>query len=144
MVRFKRSEYDSVLKADNPYNGDDKPTPLFIDTDTNSLVMWSGIIEDIPEVGDKITSGSPVKYEGVVKEHFFAAGWVGLKVLPYPQYHEALSKQSYGSLPKEGEPWTTVDLVWNYGIDLLKGLNEKYPRSERQIWSGKTDLQKGK
>ena len=119
MTRFERSEYDSVLKADSPYSEDDKRTPLFTDKDTNSLVMWSGVLENIPEVGDKITSGSPVKYEGIVKEHFFSAGFVGLKVSPYPQYHEALSKQSYGKLPKEGEPWTTVDLVWNWGVDLL-------------------------
>jgi len=119
MMRFKRSEYDSVLKADSPYSGDDKPTPLFTDKDTGCLVMWSGK-EDIPEVGDKIKSRIPVEYEGVVKEHFLEAGYVGLKVLPYPQYHEALSDNiiPYGHLPKKGEPWTTVDLVWNYGIDL--------------------------
>ena len=122
MDRFKRSDYDSVLKADSPYSGDDKPTPLFTAKDTDSLdstlVMWSGKLKNIPEVGDKIKSRTPVEYEGVVKEHFLEAGFVGLKVLPYPQYHEALSKQSYGKLPKEGEPWTTVDLVWNWGVDL--------------------------
>ena len=119
MARFKRSDYDSVLKSDSPYSEDDNPTPLFTDKDTNSLVMWSGVLENIPEVGDKITSGSPVKYEGIVKEHFFAAGFVGLKILPYPEYRETLSKQHYGKLPKEGETWGTTDLVWNYGIDLL-------------------------
>ena len=120
MIRFKRSDYDSVLKADSPHSGDDKPTPLFTDKDTNSLVMWSGKLKNIPEVGDKIKSRIPVEYEGVVKEHFLEAGYVGLKVLPYPQYHEALSNNiiRYGHLPKKGEPWTTVDLVWNYGIDL--------------------------
>jgi len=120
MTRFKRSDYDSVLKADSPHTSSltDKPTPLFTDKDTGSLVMWSGKLKNIPEVGDKIKSRTPVEYEGVVKEHFLEAGFVGLKVLPYPQYHEALSKQSYGHLPKEGEPWTTVDLVWNWGIDL--------------------------
>jgi hypothetical protein len=120
MVRFKRSDYDSVLSEDSPYTPrlTDKPTPLFTDKDTGSLVMWSGKLKNIPEVGDKIKSRTPVEYEGVVKEHFLEAGFVGLKVLPYPQYHEALSKQSYGHLPKEGEPWTTVDLVWNYGVDL--------------------------
>ena len=117
MVRFKRSEYDSVLKADNPYNGDDKPTPLFIDTDTNSLVMWSGE-EDIPEVGDEVKSRVPDVYEGVVKEYFFSYGYVGIKVLPYPQYHKLLSKHSYGQLPKEGESWTVKDLIHNYGVDL--------------------------
>jgi len=120
MIRFKRSEYDSVLKEDSPFTPrlTDKPTPLFTDKDTGSLVMWSGKLKNIPEVGDKIKSRTPVEYEGVVKEHFLEAGFVGLKVLPYPQYHEALSKQSYGHLPKEGEPWTTVDLVWNWGVDL--------------------------
>ena len=122
MTRFKRSDYDSVLKADSPHTSrlTDKPTPLFTDKDTGSLVMWSGKLKNIPEVGDKIKSRTPVEYEGVVKEHFLEAGYVGLKVLPYPQYHEALSDNiiPYGHLPKKGEPWTTVDLVWNYGIDL--------------------------
>ena len=122
MARFKRSEYDSVLKADSPYSEDDKPTPLFTAKDTDSLdstlVMWSGKLKNIPEVGDVIKSIIPIEYEGIVKEHFFAAGWVGLKILPYPQYHEALSKQHYGQLPREGEPWTVKDLVTNFGCDL--------------------------
>ena len=119
MSRFKRSDYDSVLKADSPYTPrlTDKPTPLFTDADTESLVMWSGE-GDIPEVGDIVDMRVPVRYQGVVKGHFFGYGWVGLKVLPYPQHHEALSKQGYGKLPKEGEPWTDVDLVHNHGVDL--------------------------
>ena len=123
MDRFKRSEYDSVLKDDSPYSGrtEESPTPLFLDKETESFVMWSGG-KDIPEVGDKVKSRVPDVYEGVVKGHFFGYGYVGIKVLPYPQYHEALSKQSYGQLPKEGEPWTVKDLVHNYGCDIY---NEK-------------------
>jgi len=119
MARFKRSEYNSILKEDSPYQErgvSDDPTPLFMDSDKN-LVMWSGE-GDIPEVGDIVDMRVPVRYQGVVKGHFFGYGWVGLKVLPYPQHHEALSKQGYGKLPKEGEPWTDVDLVHNYGVDL--------------------------
>jgi len=117
MARFERSEYDSVLKADSPYIGDDKPTPMFIDRDTEALVMWSGEV-DIPEVGDIVDMRVPVRYQGVVKEHFFGFGYAGIKVSPYPQYHEALSKHGYGKLPKKGEPWTEKDLVHNYGCDL--------------------------
>ena len=120
MIRFKRSEYDSVLKEDSPYTPrlTDKPTPLFTDEDTGSLVMWSGVLENIPEVGEKVKSRVPVEYEGVVKGYFFGYGWVGLKVLPYPEYREALSKQGYGNTPREGEKWTAVDFVHNYGVDL--------------------------
>ena len=119
MIRFKRSEYNSVLKDDSTYFGrtEESPTPLFLDTETEALIMWSGE-GDIPEVGDKVDMRVPVRYEGVVKGHFFGYGWVGLKVLPYPQYHEALSKEGYGKLPKEGGAWTVVDLVHNYGCDL--------------------------
>jgi hypothetical protein len=121
MARFKRSDYDSVLKEDSPYRnrkgkGKDKPTPLFLD-DGGNLVMWSGK-GDIPEVGGKVTMRTPVIYSGIVKSHFMEYGWVGVKVLPYPEYHEALSQQSYGKLPKVGESWTTEDLVYNYGCDL--------------------------
>jgi hypothetical protein len=119
--RFERSEYDSVLREDSPYqNGGlapEKPTPMYIDRDTESLVMWSGD-GDIPEVGDIVDLRVPVRYQGVVKEHFFGFGYVGIKVLPYPQYHEALSKEGYGKLPKEGVIWTAVDWVHNYGCDL--------------------------
>ena len=118
MIRFKRSEYNSVLKADSVWldRSDDTPVPLFFDNN-DRLVMWSGK-EDVPEVGDKVKCRVPTAYEGVVKEHFLECGWVGLKVLPYPQYHEALSEQHYGQLPREGEPWTVQDLVTNFGCDL--------------------------
>ena len=116
--KFKRSEYDSVLKEDSPYRDyKDKSTPLFLDAELGHLVMWSGK-GDIPEVGGKVTRRTPVIYSGIVKSHFMEYGWVGVKVLPYPEYHEALSQQSYGKLPKVGESWTTEDLVYNYGCDL--------------------------
>jgi hypothetical protein len=121
MIRFKRSDYDSVLKEDSPYKGGalapEKPTPMFMDSDTESLVMWSGE-GDIPEVGDEVDMRVPVRYQGVVKEHFFGFGYVGIKVLPYPQHHEELRKQGYGKLPKVGEKWTAKDLVHNYGCDI--------------------------
>jgi hypothetical protein len=119
MIRFKRSEYNSVLKDDSTYSGrtEESPTPLFLDAETESFVMWSGE-GDIPEVGDKVDMRVPVRYQGVVKSHFFSYGYVGVKVLPYPQHHEELRKQGYGQLPKVGERWTVKDLVHNYGVDL--------------------------
>ena len=45
-------------------------------------------------------------------------GYVGMRVLPDPEYHEALSEQGYGKLPKVGEEWTKEDLVYNYGVDI--------------------------
>jgi hypothetical protein len=81
--------------------------------------MWSGK-HDIPEVGDKVAMGTPVRYEGVVKGHFISAGYVGVKVLPYPWYHASISKVGYGNTPKEGEPWTVKDLVHNFGIDIFE------------------------
>ena len=119
MARFKRSDYDSVLKEDSPYKErsvGDKPTPLFLDSDKN-LVMWSGK-GDIPEVGDKVDMRVPVRYTGIVQSHFMEYGYVGMRVLPYPEYHEALSQQGYGKLPKAGEKWSKEDLVYNYGVDI--------------------------
>ena len=123
MARFKRSEYDSVLKGDSPYQkrGDkDSPTPLFLDSDKN-LVMWSGK-GDIPEVGDWVSMRTPTSYSGIVASHFMEYGYVGMRVRPDPEYHETLSQQGYGKLPKVGEDWTKADLVYNYGCDLTPDL----------------------
>lgn len=124
MTRFKRSEYDGVLKEDSPYHSrkivsQRYPTPLFLDNDEN-LVMWSGD-GDIPEVGDKVEMNTPIRYAGVVQSHFTEFGYVGMRVLPYPEYHKALSQQGYGKLPKAGEKWTKEDVVYNYGVDIYKG-----------------------
>ena len=128
MARFKRSEYDSVLKEDSPYQKRSVPrgyistgdkTPLFLDSNKN-LVMWSGK-GDIPEVGDKVDMRVPVRYTGIVQSHFTEYGYVGMRVLPYPEYHEALSQQGYGKLPKAGEKWSKEDVVYNYGVDIYKG-----------------------
>ncbi len=125
MARFKRSEYDSVLKEDSPYQKRSVPrgyistedkTPLFLDSDKN-LVMWSGK-GDIPEVGDKVDMRVPVRYTGIVQSHFMEYGFVGVRVRPDPEYHEILSQQGYGKLPKVGEDWTKADLVYNYGVDI--------------------------
>lgn len=119
MARFKRSEYDSVLKEDSPYQErgvKDNPTPLFM-YDNKQLVMWSGE-GDVPEVGDHVTMRVPVRYTGIVQSHFMEYGYVGMRVLPDPEYHEALSEQGYGKLPKVGEEWTKEDLVYNYGVDI--------------------------
>ena len=119
MARFKRSEYDSVLKENSPYQERgvmDNPTPLFM-YDNKQLVMWSGE-GDVPEVGDHVTMRVPVRYTGIVQSHFMEYGYVGMRVLPDPEYHEALSQQGYGKLPKVGEEWTKEDLVYNYGVDI--------------------------
>ena len=81
MARFKRSEYDSVLKEDSPYQERgvlDEPTPLFMDSN-KGLVMWSGK-GDIPEVGDYVSMRVPVPYSGIVVSHFMEYGYVGLRV----------------------------------------------------------------
>jgi len=97
---------------------------LFVDTDTQSFVAWSG--QDsylhVPEVGMKIKSRVPVEYEGIVRGHYFSYGYVGIKVEPYPWFHKALSNNNvqYGNLPTESDTWTDEDLVWNYGNDLLE------------------------
>lgn len=119
MARFKRSEYDSVLKENSPYQERgvmDNPTPLFMDSN-KGLVMWSGE-GDIPEVGDHVTMRVPVRYTGIVQSHFMEYGYVGMRVLPDHEYREALSQQGYGKLPKVGEEWTKADLVYNYGVDI--------------------------
>ena len=118
MARFKRSEYNSILKEDSPYqDGDDNiPTPLFMDSN-KGLVMWSGE-GDIPEVGDHVSMRIPVSYTGIVVSHFQEYGYVGLRVRPNHEYHDALSQQGYGKLPKVGEDWGEGDLVYNYGCDL--------------------------
>ena len=119
MARFKRSEYDSVLKEDSPYQERgvlDEPTPLFMDSN-KGLVMWSGK-GDIPEVGDYVSMRVPVPYTGIVVSHFQEYGYVGLRVRPDYDCHDALSQQGYGKLPKVGEDWTKDDLVYNYGCDL--------------------------
>ena len=119
MAKFKRSEYDSVLKEDSPYQErgvKDTPTPLFM-YDDKHLVMWSGE-GDVPEVGDRVDMRIPVRYTGIVQSHFMEYGYVGMRVLPYPEYHEALSQQGYGKLPKVGEKWTSEDVVYNYGVDI--------------------------
>ena len=126
MARFKRSEYDSVLKEDSPYRdmnslNNDSPTPLFM-YDDKHLVMWSGE-GDVPEVGDHVTMRVPVRYTGIVQSHFMEYGYVGMRVLPDHEYHEALSQQGYGKLPKVGEEWTKADLVYNYGVDIANETN---------------------
>ena len=118
--KFKRSEYDSVLKGDSSYQkrGDkDSPTPLFLDAELGHLVMWSGK-GDIPDIGDTVTMRTPVSYTGTVQSHFIEAGFIGLCTTPNPEYHEILSQQGYGNLPKVGEEWIFTDVVWNYGVDI--------------------------
>ena len=125
--RFERSHFDSVIRADSPWS-DNSPEemlehePLFIDRNTNSFVIWSGQdnYSEVPEVGMKIKSRVPVEYEGIVREHYFAYGYVGIKVEPYPWFQEALSKSGYGKLPSEGVEWTESDLGSNVGVDLLE------------------------
>ena len=120
MARFKRSEYDSVLKEDSVYKNRESENkfahPLLLDSNKN-LVMWSGK-GDIPEVGDWVSMRTPVSYSGIVASHFMEYGYVGVRVRPDPEYHETLSQQGYGKLPKVGEDWTKADLVYNYGCDL--------------------------
>ena len=119
MARFKRSEYNSILKEDSPYQErgvSDDPTALFLDNN-RGLVMWSGK-GDIPEVGDYVSMRVPVPYTGIVVSHFQEYGYVGMRVRPDYDYHDALSQQGYGKLPKVGEDWTKDDLVYNFGCDL--------------------------
>ena len=119
MARFKRSEYDSILKEDSPYQESgqlDEPTPLFMDSN-KGLVMWSGE-GDIPEVGDWVSMRVPVSYTGIVVSHFQEYGYVGMRVRPDSEYHEAISQQGYGKTPKVGEDWGEGDLVTNFGCDL--------------------------
>ena len=130
--RFVISDFVATLSEDSVYNDKtwdlaDKVTKpdaqtLFVDNDTQSFVVWSGqdSYSQVPEVGMKIKSRVPVEYEGLVRGHYFAYGYVGIKVEPYPWFQERLSKCGYGNLPKEGEAWTESDLVYNYGVDLLE------------------------
>jgi len=122
--KFKRSEYDSVLKQDSPYDspygvhgGDNKPTPLYLDVELGSLVMWSGK-GDIPDIGDTVTMKVPTTYTGQVESHFIEAGFIGMCIRPDAEYHEVLSQTDYGNLPKVGEEWIFTDVVWNYGVDI--------------------------
>jgi len=119
MARFKRSEYNSILKEDSPYQErgvSDDPTPLFMDSN-KGLVMWSGK-GDIPDIGDTVTMRTPVSYTGTVQSHFMEYGYVGICTTPDPEYHEILSQTNYGNLPKVGEEWIFTDVVWNYGVDI--------------------------
>ena len=126
--RFVISDFVAMLSEDSVYA--DKASPptkpdtesLFVDNDTQSFVVWSGqdSYSKVPEVGMKIKSRVPVNYDGIVRGHYFAYGYVGIKVEPYPWFQERLSKCGYGNQPKEGETWTESDLVYNYGVDLLE------------------------
>ena len=126
--RFVISDFVAMLSEDSVYA--DKASPptkpdtesLFVDNDTQSFVVWSGqdSYSKVPEVGMKIKSRVPVNYDGIVRGHYFAYGYVGIKVEPYPWFQEALSKCGYGKLPSEGVEWTESDLVYNYGVDLLE------------------------
>ena len=130
--RFVISDFVATLSEDSIYNDKewdlaDKVTKpdvqtLFVDNDTQSFVVWSGqdSYSKVPEVGMKIKSRVTVEYEGIVRDHYFAYGYVCIKVEPYPWFQERLSKCGYGKLPKEGEAWTENDLVHNYGVDLLE------------------------
>ena len=125
--RFVISDFVAMLSEDSVYA--DKASPptkpdtesLFVDNDTQSFVVWSGqdSYSKVPEVGMKIKSRVPVNYDGIVRGHYFAYGYVGIKVEPYPWFQEALSKCGYGNLPSEGVEGTESDLVYNYVVDLL-------------------------
>ena len=140
--RFESSEFVATVKEDSIYYDKtwdlvDKvtkpnPEPLFVDKDTNGFVVWSGQdnYSKVPEVGMKIKSRVPVEYEGLVRGHYFAYGYVGIKVEPYPWFQEALSKCGYGKLPSEGVEWTESDLVYNYGVDLLEANYDFICRSD--------------
>ena len=140
--RFVISDFVATLSEDSIYNDKtwdlaDKVTKpdvqtLFVDNDTQSFVVWSGqdSYSQVPEVGMKIKSRVPVEYEGLVRGHYFAYGYVGIKVEPYPWFQEALSKCGYSKLPSEGVEWTESDLVSNFGVDLLEANYDFICRSD--------------
>ena len=125
--RFTKSDYVSFMTwahMDEP--NAELGIPLYLDSETNGLYMWRSdenppaTLREVPEIGDVVFAKTPIRYKGIVKEYFFAYGWVGLKIKPLDSYKEKLSKTGYGNLPDEGVAWTDEDLVCNYGIDLAE------------------------
>ena len=115
-TKFTKMEYT----ATHPLDRDDKdPSPLWLDTDTQAMVMWGGKKADIPEIGDKVALSTPIKYIGTVVDYHVSYGWVGIKVQPDDVFVNALSKSEYGNLKSDYDKNPKDMLVWNYGNDLI-------------------------
>ena len=114
--KFTKMEYTATHPLDR---GDKDPSPLWLDTDTQAMVMWGGKKADIPEIGDKVALSTPIKYIGTVVDYHVSYGWVGIKVQPDDVFVHALSKSGYGNLKEDHAKNPKDMLVWNYGNDLI-------------------------
>ena len=114
--KFTKMEYT----ATHPLDMKDKdPSPLWLDTDTHTMVMWGGKKSDIPEIGDTVALHTPIKYTGKVVGYHVSYGWIGIKVQPDDVFVHALSKSGYGNLKEDHAKNPKDMLVWNYGNDLI-------------------------
>jgi hypothetical protein len=114
--KFTKMEYT----ATHPLDRDDKtPSSLWLDSDTQQMVLWGGKKAAIPEIGDTVALSTPIKYMGTVADYHVSYGWVGIKVVPDDVFVYALSKSGYGNLKEDHAKNPKDMLVWNYGNDLI-------------------------
>jgi len=119
LQRFEKSEYTAKHALDA---ADKAPTPLWRDTELDTLVMWGGNTNPIPNKGEVITMRVPIPFVGVVDSYHYSYGYIGIKVRPATEYLEALSESGYGKLKADYDEDPNTMLVWNYGNDVLEGM----------------------
>lgn len=113
-TRFTKSEYTVQHELDKS----NQKRTVFLDTDTQSLVLWSGE-GDIPEIGEVVSMGTPMAYEGIVVNYHISYGWIGVKVLPRQAFRKALHESGYGNYKADFDKNPDTALIWNYGTDLI-------------------------